>query len=276
MRRLIHLSDLHFGRAQPQLTQRLQEEISHLRPDLVVISGDLTHKATRSQFHQAQLFLTRLPFRKLIVPGHHDIPLWHRLLWSPLSRYQEYITQNLSPSYEDEEISVQGVTAADGRMIGGRIENQVLSQIIAHWQSLPPHIFRILVSHNPFENLMMQKRKTWSVGNSALQPSLDLPLYADLILSGHSLRKDSLPTEQVFLTPERSIVAIQSGTRRSDRLLDEANSYNELILDQGEVTFEKRTWREETGSYQMEKAKRFFHHSPIRWSTSSTAEKLSQ
>ena len=62
MRTLVHLSDLHFGRVDPALLAPLTEAVAAARPDVVVISGDLTQRARRRQFEEARRFLrTHLP-----------------------------------------------------------------------------------------------------------------------------------------------------------------------------------------------------------------------
>ena len=59
MRRILHLSDLHFGRTRPDLLDPLVALAADLSPDLVAISGDFTQRARRSQFVEAARFLDR-------------------------------------------------------------------------------------------------------------------------------------------------------------------------------------------------------------------------
>jgi predicted MPP superfamily phosphohydrolase len=121
MRRLVHISDLHFGQLRTDLLDSLSFEIQRCEPHLIIVSGDLTQRAKPAQFRQARCFLDQLNFPKLVVPGNHDIPLgnlWLRMT-NPLSRYQHFISENLTPSFEDEMISVQGLTTAHGRTIAG-------------------------------------------------------------------------------------------------------------------------------------------------------------
>ena len=77
MRKIAHISDLHFGAADEQVAERLVESIDELRPDLAVVSGDLTQRARPSQFREARAFLDRLKSFQLIVPGNHDVPLYN-------------------------------------------------------------------------------------------------------------------------------------------------------------------------------------------------------
>jgi predicted MPP superfamily phosphohydrolase len=45
MRRIAHLSDLHFGRTDEKILAVLTRRMQELSPDLIVISGNLTQRA---------------------------------------------------------------------------------------------------------------------------------------------------------------------------------------------------------------------------------------
>jgi Icc protein len=73
--RIAHLSDLHCGSPhfQADLLERAIEEISASRPDVVVISGDLTTDGYRGEYLLAREFVDRIDCSELIVvPGNHD------------------------------------------------------------------------------------------------------------------------------------------------------------------------------------------------------------
>ena len=100
MRTLVHLSDLHFGRVDAELIEPLLVSVADAKPDLVVISGDLTQRARKRQFEAARAFLDRLPRPRIVVPGNHDVPLyrvWERFL-SPLGKYPAISTTISSPT----------------------------------------------------------------------------------------------------------------------------------------------------------------------------------
>ena len=57
MRNILHISDVHFG--PPHLTELSQAVLAlatERRPELVVLSGDLTQRAKPYQFQQARAF----------------------------------------------------------------------------------------------------------------------------------------------------------------------------------------------------------------------------
>jgi 3',5'-cyclic AMP phosphodiesterase CpdA len=114
MRTLVHLSDLHFGRIDPAIVEPLRRAVVELKPDLVAISGDFTQRARRSQFAAARAFIASLNAKTLVVPGNHDIPLYDVVsrLVAPLDYYRRYISSDLEPEYQDEEMIVLGVNTA--------------------------------------------------------------------------------------------------------------------------------------------------------------------
>ena len=74
MPRLYHVSDIHVGSAhfQPELFERLIEEINRDRPDLVVLAGDLTDKGLAHQYREAKHWIEKIQVPLLITPGNHD------------------------------------------------------------------------------------------------------------------------------------------------------------------------------------------------------------
>jgi len=91
---VLHLSDLHFGRHHRfeadeglgSLLDRLRQDLDErrdrdgLRPDLLVVSGDLAEHGQKQEFDRAHRFLQslarllELPVRRVVlIPGNHDI-----------------------------------------------------------------------------------------------------------------------------------------------------------------------------------------------------------
>ena len=53
---LLHLSDLHFGTELPERVQAVQNFCEANRPELVIVSGDLTQRARFQQFYMSAVF----------------------------------------------------------------------------------------------------------------------------------------------------------------------------------------------------------------------------
>ncbi|MCA1775056.1 MAG: metallophosphoesterase [Loktanella sp.] len=109
--RLVLLTDLHFGRASPDLVQPLLDSVAAASPDLVLISGDFVQRARASQFRMAREFLDRLRHDWIAVPGNHDIPLFNvfaRALM-PRAAFQHWVTSQTEPFVETDDAFILGV-----------------------------------------------------------------------------------------------------------------------------------------------------------------------
>ena len=116
MRKIAHISDLHFGRIDPPVAEGLVQDLRLCDPSLLVVSGDFTQRAGHTQYAQAARYLKRLPTPQLVVPGNHDVPAYNIIsrMFFPLKRYREHIAADLNPVYQDEEMLVVGVNTARG------------------------------------------------------------------------------------------------------------------------------------------------------------------
>ena len=88
MKTVVHLSDLHFGKVDTKRVNPLIEQISKIKPDLVIVSGDLTQRATDAEYKSAKKFLGKLDYPIFVIPGNHDIPLFniYQRLTSPFQK----------------------------------------------------------------------------------------------------------------------------------------------------------------------------------------------
>src|SRR5436190_21774092 len=155
MTRILHLSDLHFGAHDERLVEAVVGETDALKPDLIVISGDFTQRATTEQFGEACKFLERLRdqgHEVLGVPGNHDVPLYDvlRRFLSPLARYRRFIDDSLCPFFEMPGVAVLGInTARSLTFKDGRISHEQIEFIRETFARTPSESLRILVTHHP-------------------------------------------------------------------------------------------------------------------------------
>lgn len=247
MRKLIHLSDLHFGRTDPALLEPLIELTHRLAPDLVVISGDLTQRARSAQFRQARAFLDALPAPQLVVPGNHDVPL-HNVFARfarPLDKYRRYITDELQPTYEDGEIAVVGInTARSLALQGGRINHEQMRWAQERLGAVANNVVKIIVTHHPFDVPAGHSGRL-VVGRAARAMAVLAACGADIFLAGHLHVSHTSRTAQRYKISGHSAVVVQAGTAVSTRSRGEFNSFNLLSVDFSRLVVERYLWQPE-------------------------------
>jgi len=251
MRRLVHLSDLHFGRVDQRLVAPLSRSVAAIRPDLVVVSGDLTQRARKKQFVQARAFLDSLPPPCLVVPGNHDVPLYNvfQRFLGPLDNYRRYIDDDVEPEYVDEEIVVLGInTARSMTFKHGRINVAQLERIRARLLPLPPHLMKIVVTHHPFD-LPDALAENNLVGRAALAMQTFSECGVDLLLAGHMHSSHATDSAARYPIKGYAALAVQAGTATSTRGRGEENSFNVLHIDGHGMTIERFGWQEREAEF---------------------------
>jgi 3',5'-cyclic AMP phosphodiesterase CpdA len=244
LRRIAHLSDLHFGRHDPVIAESLIEDLRRSRPDLVVISGDLTQRARRSEFIAARDFLARLSAPTIAVPGNHDVPLYNviRRTFRPLTRFARYITAAEQPFFADAEIAVLGLnTARSLAVANGRISRAQMAAILAAFRDVASTSLRALVTHHPLLPAPHAPERS-VVGRAESALSAIAEAGVELFLTGHHHRSFTGELIDQPLTARRSILVSEAGTAISTRRRAEANSYNVITIDGREVGYERRAW----------------------------------
>jgi 3',5'-cyclic AMP phosphodiesterase CpdA len=187
MRRIAHLSDLHFGAEDPVLVEAAVAAVDAARPHLVVVSGDLTQRARSAQFRAARAFLDRLPRPRIVVPGNHDVPLWNVFArgWTPLVKYRRIVADDLMPFHVDAEIAALGLnTARSFTVKDGRLNRAQLAAARTCFADAPAGAVRIVVTHHPFDR-PEAARSDDIVGRARQAIAAFTALGVDLILSGH-------------------------------------------------------------------------------------------
>lgn len=244
MRRLAHLSDLHFGRDEPVLARAVLDDLDRLRPDLTVVSGDLTQRARRAEFRAAAAFMAALPGPRLVVPGNHDIPLFDvvRRFVSPLGRYRRYVEADLDPFRADDELAVLGLNSArPTRWKDGRLSLRQIELIRERFAPLPERVFKVIVTHHPFLTSPADPGAAHiERAGSALAAAESCGV--ELFLAGHLHEGHLADLREHHSTLTRSILVAQAGTAISRRRRREPNGYNVVTIDPPDLVFDVRAW----------------------------------
>ncbi len=151
MTRLLHISDLHFGAVNMELLEPLLALARDLRPDAVLVSGDLTQRARPEQFSEATAFLARFGLPVLAVPGNHDVPLYNlaRRLLAPFRRYRRLVNAELEPVLTLPGAVVMGVNTANPLVWkSGRLRRASALALRRVFGAAPAGAMRIAVMHH--------------------------------------------------------------------------------------------------------------------------------
>jgi 3',5'-cyclic AMP phosphodiesterase CpdA len=233
MIRILHLSDLHFGRDRPELEGPLVHTVNRLAPDLVAISGDFTQRARRGQFEQARAFLGKLAPDTLSVPGNHDTPLdnlFMRFL-RPFHRYKRFIDRELEPSLETKEMVVIGVNTVNRfSWQRGRLSPRTIRKIAEGFADAGERL-RVVVLHHPLEHGPEVEKRLMRGANAALTALNDAG--ADVVLSGHL---HNTVTRPFAIAP--GCLFVQAGTGLSTRLRGESNTFNLLTANREKIVID--------------------------------------
>ena len=233
MTRIVHLSDLHFGRERPELVDTLVSRVNAIAPDLVVVSGDFTQRARRSQFENARRFLDRLEPDILSVPGNHDTPLDNLFIRmvTPWRRYRRAIDRNLQPDLVMDGAKVIGVNTVNRfSWQRGRIGNSSVRRVCNAFDDAGDRL-RIVVLHHPLEHGPHVEKRLMRGAIEALERLEGCG--ADIVLSGHLHNTVTSP-----FAASPGLLFVQAGTGLSDRHRGDGNTFNLVSGTREEVTIE--------------------------------------
>lgn len=266
MRTLVHLSDLHFGRTDDAVLEPLLAAVARAKPDVVVVSGDLTQRARGREFAQARAFLDRLPRPQVVVPGNHDVPLyrlWERFL-SPFGKYRRLIGSDLEPSFVDDEIAVIGVnTARSLTFKNGRINEEQMAAIRRRLDPLAESVLKVVVTHHPFD-LPERPGDDGLVGRARAAMEVFSRCGVDLLLAGHFHTSEAGATSARYEIAGYAALVVQAGTATSTRGRGEQNSFNVLRVTSSEIVVERMSWRADAAAFLSERSERFVRDG-ARW-----------
>lgn len=221
MSSLIQISDPHFGTVQLPVMQALVQLARAQRPDVLVLSGDITQRASALQFAQARAFCDSLGIPQMLaIPGNHDVPLfnlYHRL-FTPYARYCQAFGPELAPVVSTPELHVIGVkTTRRWRHKNGEVSSEQIARVAAQLQRSDPAQLRIVVVHQPVHVMHTEDQhdrlRGWEPAVHAWSRA-----GADIVMGGHihlpslcdlSARLDGL---------ERRLWCVQAGTALSSRV----------------------------------------------------------
>jgi 3',5'-cyclic AMP phosphodiesterase CpdA len=248
--RVLHLSDLHVGtREEPRVEPGLETLIERVRPELIIVSGDLTHRGRPEQHDRAAAFLRSLGPPVFAVPGNHDIP------YTPIARFTSTFTQferhweTTEPVHRSDALFVVGLNSVRPWLHqSGRLRKAQLQHASRLLDDAPETALRIVVLHHHLLGAPWRSRKKPVARRSRVLAAL-VDAGAELVLAGH-IHPAAISERHEFEVVRGAVrgvtvsIAPGLGQPRPDRR-GEARGLLVYEFDEDELTVETYIWRED-------------------------------
>jgi len=219
---IVQLSDIHVGsQFQESVFDKVVSEVNELKPDSILISGDLTNEGLIKEYEKCKELVSRFDCKKIIaISGNHD---YRNSGYLAFKKFFPFQTIN---ELSDDVVLVTIGTARPDRNEGeaGYRQNLWLERTMQKYQDK----IKILAMHHHLVGIpdTGSDRVTVIDAGDVLRTILDTKV--DLVLCGHKHRP------WIWSFSDLSIV--NAGTASSDRVrgLFE-NSYNIVTIEDKKI-----------------------------------------
>jgi 3',5'-cyclic AMP phosphodiesterase CpdA len=258
---LLHVSDLHFGgHANVGQVEALEGMIPDLRPDVVVLSGDLAQRARHGEFQRARAFLNLAAKTApvYVLPGNHDVAWW----WRPLlpfgrealyEKYRRYFGAELTPTLTVPGAVIAGALTANGvgwvsltgrlrdLAVMGDLPKREAVRVREVFSKAPPELARVLVLHHNVLRGEISRRMGLAQWRRAQRRIVESG--AEVVLCGHDHQ------EGADLLGERVIVST-AGTLCTPARGGRPSSFNFVTIEATAVHITFFRWDSHRGRFQ--------------------------
>ncbi|WP_380785905.1 metallophosphoesterase family protein [Sphingomonas sp. R86521] len=239
--KLFHVSDVHFGAEDPAAIAWFSALVTEERPDAVIMTGDLTMRATKDEFQRGGDWLRSLGVPVTLEVGNHDIPYYwdpFRRLFAPYQRYAAVETMIEKP------LDLPGMTVVPLKTTAraqwrwnwskGRVSPGSLQRALAMIADAPKGNLIFVAAHHPLIEGGTTGTARTRHGDSALTALAEAGAHA--VLSGHVHDPFDVPVDRAG----RIVRMIGAGTL-SKRTRGSPPAFNEIRIDGGRFETLART-----------------------------------
>ncbi len=279
---LAHISDLHFGvEVDKAQIASLQAILPTFGADAIVISGDLTQRARRNEFHAARSFVNALKESTpvLVSPGNHDVTWWagpfhiggrERIY----RKYIEFFGPDLAPTLQLPRAIIVSCLTSHGLTVGsmtwnlrdltvkGHLPSSELHRAQRRFSEVPESVVRVLVVHHNVLRGEISDRMglaRWRSANVAINES-----GADLVLCGHDHQESA---GQI----DGKVVVSTSGTHCARTRGGRPSAFHLITVDPNSISIRQMRWDAPRGEFVASHLHRF-----ARWRVASLGGAISR
>jgi len=261
--RLLHVSDLHFGRSSVAAQVNGVERIyASERFDAIIVSGDLSQRTRAREFERARRFVddagSHAPV--LVVPGNHDTAWWVAPMGigsvpAMHARYRQYVREELEPVLRIPGATIVGLNSAQGvraftltarprdLSVVGALREAQWAKARNEFSGAATGELRVLVFHHNLLRGEISNR--WGLASRARGIAHAASTGADLVLCGHDHQAD---VECLDVNGKRMVVACASTLTTRVRG-GGPGAINIIEVDEKTIQVNVLQWSNESGTF---------------------------
>ena len=244
MGEVLHFSDVHFGAENKPAVAAALAYAQNAKPDLVLVSGDVTQMGRTREFEAAAQWLAAMPEPVFVIPGNHDTPYWDllaRFAW-PWRRYEQIIKHPaIDHLFQTDTLAVRGVNTARAAQMRwnwskGVIDLDQTRRAARSLSEAPPKALRIIACHHPLIE-MDGMPMTGEVRCGEAAAEIFAAAGVDLVVTGHV----HVPFALEIPIGDRRSHAVGAGTL-SLRERGVPAGFNQIDWDDAEIRITAMSW----------------------------------
>lgn len=227
--RVAHISDIHAGEPsfQDEVMAGVIQRVNAMRPDVVIVAGDVTAAGYEDEYIQAAGIIAQLEPPKIVIPGNHDARNvgwvhFENYFGKRYSRYRAEFDPERAERMFASGFTVVGVDSSEPDVDEGRVGRDRYEWIVSQYDD--PDDIKIFAIHHHLVSIPGTGRERNIVTDAGDLLAHLTQMDVDLIVSGHK----HVP----FFWGVNGMLIANSGTASTKRLRGlTPSSWNEYEID---------------------------------------------